>query len=646
MKPMSAQYRKSLLLFLCTVMSAALPSGAARAAESAPTVPPLLGERPAFTLGVNLSGAEFAPGHLPGTNGVHFGWTREPELDRWAAAGVRLVRLPFLWERLQPEPSGELAPAYAEGLLETVRGLAARGIWVIPDVHNYGRYRTADGEVHRIGRGRVRLEDFADLWRRLALLLHEEPNLWAYGLMNEPHLAGGGGIDWPACAQAAIDAIRTVDARTEILVANDYPGWAVPYQKGDLAAWAEKSMPIGDPAMLKDPADNIRFELHCYFDFDNSGFYKGTYGAEAARENGRRVHPNTGVERVRPFVEWLRKHQAKGLLGEFSVPANPADDPRWLDALENLLAYLRENRLPATYWGAGDRWSHGIGYVVSPRGWSKAAPEALRQKPRPQAVLLQMYNEPSCASEADRAWLATYRKTMAVRERPAPPAGFVWLDDFAPVAERQTPIYHLSKRWHATWAGNCAFWPVRDPADGTPALRTPVDAWGHECYFRAPELLSIAADAEKAVLCFRVKTPDDGARSVSIGLAADLQPKSANVPEKAMGPAIQVRNRTICALARDDVSVAGAWQPVAEIEPGQWVGIVLTLYPREKRYTVTALPNAAADALPGAAASATSFPMPCPAEGYDALLITTRGKGFVWLADFLAASGAEPPAKP
>lgn len=52
-------------------------------------------------------------------------------------------------------------------------------------------------------------------------------------------------------------------------------------------------------------------------------------------------------------MEWLKRYNKRGLLGEYGVPD---DDPRWLETLENLLIYLRDNGVPGTYWSAGPRW--------------------------------------------------------------------------------------------------------------------------------------------------------------------------------------------------------------------------------------------------------------------------------------------------
>ncbi|MGN0844084.1 MAG: glycoside hydrolase family 5 protein, partial [Kiritimatiellia bacterium] len=535
--------------------------------------------------------------------------------------------LPFLWERIQPIPGEAFAEAYSAKLVETIRALSERGIWVIPDVHNYGRY-TENGTRHLIGRGRISYDHFGDLWFRLADLLKNEPNIWAYGLMNEPHLAGGEGIDWRICAQTAIDAIRKTDLKTEILVANDYPGWAAPYQKGDLADWAAKSMPIGNPGMLNDPSNRLRFELHSYFDFNNSGLYQGTYVSENARENGRRVNAMTGVQRVRPFVEWLERYQVKGLLGEFSIPANPSDDSRWLDALENLLVYLQEKRLPATYWGAGDRWNPGIGYVISPRGWTKALPEEVRRQPRPQAVLLRKYMDGSPVRQEELEWLAKYREMYAGRPKVSRDDTFVELEDFSAFGIRRSPIYHISKNWNGTWAGNCAFWPMRDGM--VSVLRTPYNAWGHECYYRNGKKLRVPADADSATLYFRVKTADEDNRLVSIGLAPTLKLKSANVPEEAMGAAVQIRDHCLYALERADTGVSGKWMKVASFEPGTWVGVWLVLHPKTNRYDLHLDFGASAKTAPAASGS---FVMPPSACEDLPLLITTRGKGSVDLAD-------------
>ncbi len=335
-----------------------------------------------YMVGVNWAGAEFASGTLPGVEGKNFGWPTAESLDYWKSKGVRLIRLPFLWERLQPELKKDFDKAYCDSLKNSVKLIRDRNMLVILDVHNYAKYRK-----NLIGSNEVPVDAFADLWRRLAEIFNGDTAVWGYGLMNEP-----GKCDWAQVVQAAIDAIRPIDKKTRIFVANDYAGWSATRAKGDLAEFIEKSIRIPDPSVLKDPSNMLRFELHTYFDHDNSGTYKNTYEKEIARKDGPevRVGPNTGVDRIKPFVEWLKKHKVKGHLGEYSIPANPGVDERWMETLDKTAAYMEENCLPSTYWAAGTCWTPGKDWVIEPTGWKDPA-DRTAMKDRPQLKILQKY---------------------------------------------------------------------------------------------------------------------------------------------------------------------------------------------------------------------------------------------------------------
>ena len=59
-------------------------------------------ERPLLT-GVNLAGLEFNGGRIPGRLDRDFVSPGTAELDYFHTVGARAIRLPFRWERAQPE---------------------------------------------------------------------------------------------------------------------------------------------------------------------------------------------------------------------------------------------------------------------------------------------------------------------------------------------------------------------------------------------------------------------------------------------------------------------------------------------------------------------------------------------------------------
>lgn len=114
---------------------------------------------------------------------------------------------------------------------------------------------------------------------------------------------------------------------------------------------------------LKDPVNNLIYEAHVYFDADASGSYNGSYDTEKGS-------PTRGIERVRPFVNWLKNNQLKGFVGEYGVPD---DDERWLVTMDNFLNYLQSEGVNATYWAAGPWWGK-YPLSLTPKG-GKDAPQ-------------------------------------------------------------------------------------------------------------------------------------------------------------------------------------------------------------------------------------------------------------------------------
>jgi hypothetical protein len=236
--------------------------------------------------GINVAGAEFATPNVqattafsnvnPGTHGKEYIYPSQGLLDLLASRGIRVIRLPFRWERLQRVPGQAFDSAELGLLRDAVARARQSGLSVILDVHNYGAYYLFDGSqgVRRaIGTSQLPITHFADLWRRLSATFAADPTVIGYGLMNEPvQLPSVNGASpaqvWEQASQAAVSAIRQNGDSKLVLV----PGYF----------WSGvKHLPAQHPkAWIVDPAANLRYEAHHYFDRDNSGNYRYSYAEE------------------------------------------------------------------------------------------------------------------------------------------------------------------------------------------------------------------------------------------------------------------------------------------------------------------------------------------------------------------------------
>lgn len=304
--------------------------------------------------GINLAGAEFAPSRIPGTYGSDYIYPGNTSLDYYQSKGFRLVRLPFLWERMQPTINTALDATELARLDNFISLAQAHGIKVLLDVHNYGR-RRINGVEYAIGSSQLPSSAFSDLWTRLATHFKNDTTVWAYGLMNEPHDLAA----WVDAAQDAIYAIRNVDVNHFILV----PGtdWS------SAKRWPQNNALM---ALIEDPSNKYMFEAHVYFDADQTGQYKGTYTQENA-------YANVGVDNVSPFINWCKTNKVKGFIGEYGIPGN---DPLWNTVLDKFLSYLMTNCTGGTYWAGGPYW-----------GSYKLSVEPAGSVEKPQMAILEKY---------------------------------------------------------------------------------------------------------------------------------------------------------------------------------------------------------------------------------------------------------------
>ena len=320
--------------------------------------------------GVSLAGAEFASekadfsNENPGVFGRDYNYNSERTIEYFCEQGMPLLRLPIRWERIQPRLGQPLDEEELNRFKTAVGWARKHQGEVIIDIHNYGRYAVQRGgrksecviDQPAGGLSAVTREHFADLWRRLSEVFRDEPAVYGYGLMNEPHDMGSSA--WKLISQAAVHAIRAAKDTKLILVAGD--GWS------NASRYAAVN---GRRAWIRDPVDHVAYEAHCYFDHDHSGHYELDYDAELARDSALE---RRGADRLKPFVSWCRANRVKGFLGEFGTPAS---DSRWRVVLARFLEALDRAGMKGCYWAAGEWWGTYPLSIQPTNDFQQAAPQ-------------------------------------------------------------------------------------------------------------------------------------------------------------------------------------------------------------------------------------------------------------------------------
>ena len=128
--------------------------------------------------GINLVGAGFASSALPGRENFDYIFPSASDIKIYTDFGMEVMRLSFLWERLQPELDKPLNAQYLNGIESVVREANNHGLFVILDVHNYGAYQSK-----LIGSDEVTRNSFNNLWFRLATHFKDDKNVM-FGIMN------------------------------------------------------------------------------------------------------------------------------------------------------------------------------------------------------------------------------------------------------------------------------------------------------------------------------------------------------------------------------------------------------------------------------------------------------------------------------
>lgn len=202
----------------------------------------------------------------------------------------------------------------------------------------------ADSGYFRIGDSQLPISAYVDVWTKLADHFKNNINVYAYDLMNEPHdmptpTSPSNYLTtstWTQAAQAAINAIRTLD--TDHYIIAELDAWAG--GQSFVSSYGSNPTP-----WLQDDANKLVYSFHYYFDPDHSGSYSSSYTPSAL---------NRIETEVVPLMQWAQTRNLRLHCGEYGTPN---DDESWLTAMTAFLEYCNTYNVWANHWAAGDAYS-------------------------------------------------------------------------------------------------------------------------------------------------------------------------------------------------------------------------------------------------------------------------------------------------
>lgn len=282
--------------------------------------------------GANFAGGEFNGDRQPAVYGRDYIFPAATEIALMKHLDLKLMRVPFLWERLQPKASGPLDAAELARLTSVVDQARVAGLTVVLDVHNYGMYRGVALDRSDAPKGAL-----PDLWKRIAQHFGGDRNV-VFGLMNEPKDVDV--VAWGAIAKETLAAIRSTAAPNVVLIPGTHWDGAHSWMDGPPG---HSNADVLLPLARND--DAVVFEVHQYFD----GNFSGTSETCDAATRVPQILARIGV--------WAQVNHVRLMLGEFGV----SQRPECVKALSAALAVIEEDRsvwYGWTYWAGGAWWGN------------------------------------------------------------------------------------------------------------------------------------------------------------------------------------------------------------------------------------------------------------------------------------------------
>lgn len=220
----------------------------------------------------------------------------------------------------------------------------ANGLRLVIDLHTppCGAVKDGDRIEHRIFRESGCRREIMATWEKIAQRYKDNPTVWAYDLVNEPHFRDT--RKWQSLAQDLAEKIRAIDRSHRIIVESRY---GHPNHIDELQPLSKIS--------------NVVYSVHMYvpMQFTHQGIYGFPFGVTYP---GKIVNINFNraeLERqLRPVVDFQRRHHAPIYIGEFSAASWAPNDGAY-NYLRDLIGIFEDNSWDWTYhaFREADVWS-------------------------------------------------------------------------------------------------------------------------------------------------------------------------------------------------------------------------------------------------------------------------------------------------
>lgn len=355
--------------------------------------PPAIPVMPYFITGTNLDGGEFGRKDSSGYDNYGFNYRYPHRIERTNpeeryqvmqyhyGKGSRLMRLPFLWGRIQDELFGPLMrnapPVNNTDRADMWRIDDCIDHWlgmdplnhVVVDLHNFGKGPNV-GNPSNGGNLRydptpenngVPIEALSDLWVKLANRWKDKHRI-IFEVMNEPNGATHEATRNRDNMQAVINAIRSrTDALNMIAVpASDYSSAQNFVTNGNAAAFED----------FYDPAANYVIVLHTYFDADGSG-------TNLICQSGTR-------NRINAATAWARSRGRRLFLTEFGItdPTVPGQEVCGLEepGMLNNIKQWKDVWFGWTRYFGGDMWGSSFPFTIDPASYAEPVTDNPKMK--------------------------------------------------------------------------------------------------------------------------------------------------------------------------------------------------------------------------------------------------------------------------